>query len=144
MPPNAQSYLQPGYIQAKQHQNVLNWIHLLNVCKTQIKLFYVMIKKTCIIIQHTSLCLFCKDMALLSYFASDWLLSTQTEQTSVIVTQGWPNYGPRAAYGRPTSLFRPAKYLADFFQAPRFRLWTAVQQHWLLPVSCWFVCRSST
>jgi len=24
---------------------------------------------------------------------------------------------------------RPAKYLAHFFQAPRFRLWTAVQQH---------------
>jgi len=42
--------------------------------------------------------------------------------------QRWPNYGP------PTSLIRPAKYLAYFFQVPRFRLPTAVQQHQLLPV----------
>jgi len=54
-----------------------------------------------------------------------------------IIGQGWPNYGP------PTSLIRPAKYLAHLFQAPRFRLWTAVQQHWLMPVSCWLVCHSS-
>jgi len=42
--------------------------------------------------------------------------------------QGWPNYGP------PTSLMRPAKHFAHFFQAPRFRLLTAAQQRWLLPV----------
>jgi len=28
----------------------------------------------------------------------------------VIVRQGWPSYGP------PTSLIRPAKYLAQFFK----------------------------
>jgi len=43
--------------------------------------------------------------------------------------QRWPNYGPRAASGPPTSLMRPVKYLANFFQVPRFRLSTAVQQH---------------
>jgi len=59
------------------------------------------------------------------------------------LTQGWPNYDTRAASGSPTSLIRPAKYLAHFSQAPRFELWTAVQQYWLLPVSCWLVCRSS-
>jgi len=51
------------------------------------------------------------------------------------VEQGWPNNCWRAASGPPTSLIRPAKYFAHFFQAPRFRLWTAVQQHWLLPVT---------
>jgi len=46
---------------------------------------------------------------------------------------------------RPADQFNPpVKYLAHFFQALRFRLWTAVQQHWLLLVSCWLVCRSST
>jgi len=37
-----------------------------------------------------------------------------------VIRQGWPNYG------RPISLIQPAKYLAYFFQAPRFRLWTAL------------------
>jgi len=36
----------------------------------------------------------------------------------------------RSAFGPPTSLIWSAKYLAHIFQA-RFRLWTAVQQHWL-------------
>jgi len=27
------------------------------------------------------------------------------------------------------------------FQAPRFQLWTTVQSHWLLAVSCWLDCR---
>jgi len=41
--------------------------------------------------------------------------------------------------------FNPARQRPwTFFQAPGFRLWTAVQQHWLLPVPCWLVCRSST
>jgi len=33
---------------------------------------------------------------------------------------------------QPAGRIRPAKSLAQFFQAPRFPLWTAVQQHWLL------------
>jgi len=45
------------------------------------------------------------------------------------------NYGLRATSGQPTSLLRPAKYLVLFFQAPRFRLWTTVQEHWLLLVT---------
>jgi len=49
--------------------------------------------------------------------------------------QRWPNYGPWAASGLPTSLIGPAKYLAKFFQVPRFRQSTAVQQHQLLPVT---------
>ena len=32
-----------------------------------------------------------------------------------ILHQRWPNYGLRAASGPPTSLIRPAKYLANFF-----------------------------
>jgi len=44
----------------------------------------------------------------------------------------------------PTSLIRPAEYVAHFVQGPRFRLWTVVQQRWLLPVSCSIVCCSST
>jgi len=36
---------------------------------------------------------------------------------------------PRAASGAPKSLIRAAKCLANFFQLPRFRLSTAVQQH---------------
>ena len=47
----------------------------------------------------------------------------------------WPNYGPWAASGLPTSLIRPAKYIAHFFQVPPFRLPTAVQQHQLPPVT---------
>ena len=31
-----------------------------------------------------------------------------------------------------------------FFQAPRFQLWTAVESHWLLAVSCWLHCRGGT
>ena len=30
--------------------------------------------------------------------------------------QGWPNYGSRAASGPPTSLTRPANYIAHFFK----------------------------
>jgi len=52
---------------------------------------------------------------------------------------------------RPASRVRPADQFnlprripCIFFPAPRFRLWPGVQQHWLLPVSCWLVCRSST
>ena len=30
--------------------------------------------------------------------------------------QVWPNYGPRASSSPPTSLIRPAKYLAHFFK----------------------------
>jgi len=40
---------------------------------------------------------------------------------------------------RPPGRICPAKHRADFFQALRFRLWTAVQKHWLMPVSC-FTC----
>jgi len=49
--------------------------------------------------------------------------------------QEWPNYSLRAASNPPASLILPAKYLAHFYQAPRFQLWTAVQQHWLLLVT---------
>jgi len=41
--------------------------------------------------------------------------------------------GGQATARRPVG---PAKYLAHCFQTPRFRLWSAVQQHWLLPISC--------
>jgi len=34
----------------------------------------------------------------------------------------------------PAGRTRRAKYLAHFLQALRFRLWTVVQQHWLLSV----------
>jgi len=43
----------------------------------------------------------------------------------------------------PTDKFNLAR-LAHSFQAPHLWLWTAVYQHWLLPGSCWLVCRSST
>jgi len=37
---------------------------------------------------------------------------------------------------RPADQFNPTQQIpCTFFQAPRFRLWTAVQQHWLLPVT---------
>jgi len=35
---------------------------------------------------------------------------------------------------QPADRIRSHKYLANFIQAPRFRLWTEAQQHWLLPV----------
>ena len=63
------------------------------------------------------------------------------------IKQGWPNSGSRVASVRLTSLILPAKYLAHFFHAPHFRLWTAVQHHLLLPVLnksinkvMWFYC----
>jgi len=65
-----------------------------------------------------------------------------SERWPMFLAHGWPNYDPLAAFGPPTSLIQPAKYLAHFIQAPRSN-WTAVQQHWLLPVS-WLVCRSSS
>jgi len=34
--------------------------------------------------------------------------------------QGLPNYGPWATSSPPTSLIRPAKVLAQYFQVPRF------------------------
>jgi len=46
---------------------------------------------------------------------------------------------------RPTGQFNPAHQIpCTLIQAPRFPLWTAVDQHWLLPVSFWLVFRSST
>ena len=45
---------------------------------------------------------------------------------------------PTTAEGRirPSYLFNSSRQKpCTFFQAPRFRLWTAVQQHWLLPVT---------
>jgi len=37
---------------------------------------------------------------------------------------------------RPADQFNPARQIhRPFFQEPRFRLWTAVQQNWLLPVT---------
>jgi len=58
-----------------------------------------------------------------------WIYFQRFSASSHSLRQGWPNYGPL------TILFWPPKYLARFFQAPHFRLWTAVPQHWLLTVT---------
>jgi len=55
------------------------------------------------------------------------------EQPIFDLEQGWPNYDRI----RPADRFNPARQTpCTFFQAPRFRLWTAVQEHWLLSISC--------
>jgi len=50
---------------------------------------------------------------------SPWLLDSDNDAcchcfSLHILHQRWPNYGPRTASGPPTSLIRPAKYLANF------------------------------
>ena len=71
------------------------------------------------------------NIYVISFFTGVWKCSAR-EWASSPLNKGWPKYVPRAVSFPPTSLIRPAKYLEHFFQAPRFRVWTAGQQHWRL------------